>query len=442
MNEAGSNPSPATPDPFGSLDELDCRGRRVFVRVDPFVAEAVERARRTEPAVAELPGGSAPGAPPGPAPAGAASPSAGPEGDTAPPASTIERLLQLEARVIVGTHFPASARAETGLDGVEALAGRLSELLGVEVLMPDECVGDAAVRVIHELRQGQICVLPDLLSARGGYEPKNDESFARALATSLDAYVFDAFAVSHLEYASTVRLPRLVPRRALGVECRRELNELGALFASSRGSVALVLGGRDFSAKVDTIAEWLPRTDRACVGGELAVTLLAALGQVPEEACPEPQRLARARSLVTRARDLGVQLSLPVDFLVQQPGDQAPLLKRPGDLRPGSRIIDIGPESLRLFAEALGKATRVLWWGPLGDVWHADGAASSRELARLCALPELRSVVIGADTRRFVSSLPPALSSGIDLISTGSAAARALLGGRRLPGVEAVRARR
>jgi len=420
VNDTGSKPNNPPIDSFGSLEDLDCRGRRVFVRVEPQVVETLD-----EPSsVASL--------------------------DTAgevvlgpmPASSTLRRLLELEARIVVATHFTPEARVETGMDGVEALAARLSEQLGAEVFLPDEPVGDAAVRVIQELRQGQICILPDLDASRGGGERRNDEAFARALATSVDAYVFDAFSASHLELASTVKLPRLVPRRALGLRCRRELSVLSDVFALSRGSVALVVGGRSFAEKIDSVGEWLPRVDRLCIGGAMAVTVLAAAGRAPVEACTEPERLAQARSLLSRARDLGVKLELPVDFRVQLEGDRGSLLKAPGDLRPKARILDIGPESMARFGELLGKARHLLWWGPLGHHRHPEGVQASRELAALCARPEIESVVLGGDTRAFVRQLPPDIVNGINLASTGSVAARALLGGRRLPGVEAVRVRR
>jgi len=446
----GSKPGTRPLDAFGALEDLDCRGRRVLLRVDPYVIDALEdedaeRLRAAGPeAPTEAAGAGADGAAREMAPDMAQAPA--PQPPPAPPSpsvrSTLRRLLELEARVVLATHFTPEARSATGLDGVESLASRLSERLGVDVFMPDECVGDAAVRVIGELRQGQLCVLPDLAAARGGAEEKNDEAFARALASSLDAYVFDAFSASHLELASTAKLPRLVPRRALGERARRELEVLSSVFALNRGSVGLLLGGRTFSDKSETLTSWLPRVDRLCIGGALSLTLLAADGRARPDASAEQDRLAQARSLLSRARDLGVSLTLPLDFVVQLEGDQGTLVKRPTDVPPKARIIDIGPESVALFGEVLGKAKHLLWWGPLGNLRHPEGSAASRSLAALCAEPSIVSVVLGDDTRRFVRTLSAELQSGLDLVSTGSAAARALLAGRRLPGIEAVRMRR
>jgi len=465
VNETdGSKPSARPSDAFGALEDLDCRGRRVFLRVDPYLIDELDDAdaeherlerERVEREQAELAAASsAPDAGHVPTARAESATGAASQGSPAAPAaaartptpapalSTLRRLLELEARIVIGTHFTPEARTETGLDGVEGLATRLSERLGADVFMPDECVGDAAVRVISELRQGQLCVLPDLTSGRSGVEQKNDEAFARALSSSLDAYVFEAFSASHLDYASTVKLPRLVPRRAIGLRARRELEALSSLFALSRGSVGLLLGGYSFSDKVETLESWLPRVDRLCIGGALSLTLLAAAGRAQPEAGAQIDRLAQARSLFARARDLGVTLTLPLDFVVQLEGDRGTLVKRAADVPAKARIIDIGPESVALFTEVLGKAKHLLWWGPLGHLGHPEGSQASRTLAALCAEPSTVSVVLGSDTRRFVRGLSAELRRGIDLVSSGSAAARALLAGRRLPGIEAVRVRR
>lgn len=412
VNEVGSSKPTDPTDVFGSIDDLDARGRRVFLRADPYVLDSL----------------------------GASIP---PEAEKPPGAleSSLRRLLELDARVIVGTHFSPEASAETGLADVEAMASELSERLGVEVLMPDEPVGDAALRVLHELRQGQICVLPDLLAARGGGEQKNDEAFARALAAHVDAYVFDAFSASHLEYASLVRLPRLAPRRALGAHARRELHGLSEIFSLSRGSVGMALGGQKFADKADTLGSWLPRVNTLCVGGTVAATLLAAAGGMQEHAMTEGDRLAQARSLLGRARDLGVKVLLPSDFRVLKEGDRDTLVVSARAVPAQCRIIDIGPESSARFCEALGQSRNLLWWGPLGNVQHPLGSASSAALAQVCATPSISSVVLGGDTRHFVRQLPPDVVAGIDLISTGSAAAKALLSGRRLPAIEALRVR-
>jgi phosphoglycerate kinase len=420
VNEAERQNLTAPDNTFGTIDDLDCRGRVVFLRVDPFVLDALadSRAVREEPSVdaAVVPdelGGAEPHA-----------------------RTSLERLLQLEARVIVGTHLSPEDKAAARIADIEELASGLSEQLGIEALVPDEPVGDATLRIIHGLRAGQICVLPDLLANPG--EAKNDERFARALAQHVDAYVGDAFASSQLPFASIARLPRLVPRRALGYRAGLELEVASRLFASSRGSVAMVLGGSELGPRLGTVSAWLSRLDTLHVGGAAAVTLLSAAGRAPAFASTEPARLAEARSLLGRARDLDVVIRLPTDFWVELPGSSRPEVVAAKDLPAEARVIDIGPRSLEHLASALTTVTRLAWWGPLGHLARG-GAEASRELAHICARPEVMSVVLGVETGRFVRQLPRDVRGGIDLVTTGTQAVVALLSGQRLPGLEALR---
>lgn len=419
MNEAERSKLAPAESAFGAIDDLDCKGRLVFLRVDPFVADNLDDAR-AQPEPSD----------------DAAALGAGAAREALKARTSLERLLELEARVIIGTHLSPEDKAAARVSDIEELASRLSERLGVEVLIPDEAVGDAALRIIHSGRPGQICVLPDLLGSPG--EVNNDERFARALAQHVDAYVGDAFASSHLPYASIARLPRIVPRRALGYRARHELEVLSRLFAASRGSVAMVLGGSALGPKLGTVNAWLPWISTLCVGGAAAVTLLSAMGRAPAEASAEPARLAEARSLLSRARDLGIPIQLPTDFWVQLPHALEPEVVPARTLPADARVIDIGPASLEQLTAALAGAAHLLWWGPLGHL-AGGGTRASLQLSELCARPGVKSVVLGSETRHFVRQLPAELRSGIELVTTGTQAAIALSRGQRLPGLEALR---
>ena len=383
---------------FPGILDLDCRGRRVLLRIDPLVLAASDAA-----------------------------------------GSSLRQLLEQEARVLVGTTLDAEAAAETGVESLDALAARLGEQLGVEVFLPDECVGDAVVRVLGQLRPGQICMLPELSTQPG--ELHNDERFARALASLADAYVGDAFSSSHLEHASVGRVPRLMPRRALGVQARRELSALTRLSGAARATVGLCIGGQRFADKIEFLDAWLPRVRTLCVGGSVAMTLLVAAGKAPASASNEPEHLARARSMLERARALGVELLLPTDLRAQLPNQGETWVVSPRALPEGAELVDLGPESIQMFSQALDTHEHLLWWGPLGDTALDAGCESSRRLAASCARANVRSVVLGGATRRFLRQLPAEVQREIDLISTSTAAARACLSGKRLPGIEALRQR-
>lgn len=358
---------------------------------------------------------------------------------SAAPGSSLRELLEREARVIVGTQFGTEDAADTGVSSLDELTSRLSAELGVEAFLPDECTGDAVVRILHQLRPAQICVLPDLSREPG--ERTNDERFARALASNADAYLADAFASSHLELASQVRLPQILPRRALGVAARHELTALGELLSVPRARLGWCVGGRRLADKLDLIDRCLGRLSVLCVGGLAATTLLAALGRVPESASSEPELLARCRSLLARCRDLDVELLLPSDLSIVWEGDPEPRVIPCQSLFDRASIVDIGPESTERFRQALSARQHLLWWGATGDLASPGGTESSQRLLELCASGGPRSVIIGRETTRYVRTLPEERRQGVELISGGTAAACALLAGYKLPGIEALRRR-
>ncbi|MEY4547782.1 MAG: Phosphoglycerate kinase [Pseudomonadota bacterium] len=359
--------------------------------------------------------------------------------------SSLRELLEREARVVIGTQFGREDAADTGVSSLDELTSRLSTELGVEAFLPDECSGDAVVRILHQLRPGQICVLPDLSREPG--ERSNDERFARALASNADAYLSEAFASSHLQLASTVRLPQNLPRHALGVEARRELTALSELLATPRAKVGWCVGGRRLANKLDLLDRYLGRLSVLCVGGLAASTLLAAQGRVPESSSAEPELLARCRTLIARCRDLEVELHLPSDLRVIWEGDPAPRVIPCRALDSTSRVVDVGPESTERFCQALRARQHLLWWGAMGDLASPGGTESSQKLVELCASGGLvdprgpRSIVLGRETTRYVRTLPDETRSGIELISGGTAAACILLAGQKLPGIEALRRR-
>jgi phosphoglycerate kinase len=225
------------------------------------------------------------------------------------------------------------------------------------------------------------------------------------------------------------------------VDARRELGELTELGNAPRESLGWCLGGQRLADKIDLLDRWLPRLGTLCVGGQLAVTLLVAAGKAPEEVSPEPELGARARSLLTRARDLQVELILPSDLRVVWEGDPEPQVIPVRSLTPKFRVVDLGPESAERLCQALAARQQLLWWGPLGDTQGDVGATASQQLVELCNRPALKAVVLGKDTGRFVRSLPAEARQGIDLLCTGTAAACAFLSGYRLPGLEALRTR-
>jgi phosphoglycerate kinase len=423
---------------FQTIDDLDGSHLRVFLRADAYVLHDIAPLNSAAPSELEVPLGAS-------EVAIVSSELVTPEGEP----SSLRRLLELGARVFVGTELSREFMAETDITSLEELASRMSERLNADVLMPEELVGDSLVKVAQDLRPGQICLLPDL--ARAEADAQNFDGLVRRLASHVDAYVGDAFSVCHLHERSFLKLPRLVRQRVLGYRMQHELERLSELGRPASAPLTIVVGGERFSDKAALLNQWLPRASSIAFGGGVANTLLAARGLAVGQSTFEPERLAEARSFLARAAALGVELILPLDVSVRTSSSAwvkgSVIQAARADAEPSEVVLaarikdeeivtDLGPDSLRRLGEALARARSVLWWGPLGVAGSQGYAASTLALASTLGAGSMLSVAIGTDLRRSLLALDRAITRGLGLVSTGSLAAQALLGGRRLPGAE------
>lgn len=388
-----------------TLDQLDVASRRVLVRVDFNVPLTPEGKVSDDTRVREaLP--------------------------------TIKHLVAAGARVILASHL---GRPKKGPDPRLSLAPageRLAELLGQEIVLTDDCVGDGARKVVHDLRDGRVALLENLRFHRE--EEANDVGFARDLAALADAYVNDAFGAAHRAHASVDALPRLVPIRAAGFLLRKELNALGKLTDGPDRPYVAVLGGAKVSDKIAVIEALLSKVDALLVGGAMANTFLAAQGRSMGKSLVEGDKLPMARDILARAAEKRVAVLLPTDVIVADAID-APV----GDVVSidavgGSQMaLDIGPASVAAFRERLLRAKTVFWNGPMGLFEREAFSAGTLGVARAIAEAAAFSVVGGGDSVAAVQQAD--LASRFTHVSTGGGASLELIEGRALPGVEALR---
>jgi phosphoglycerate kinase len=348
---------------------------------------------------------------------------------------TIQKAVKEGARVVLATHLgPADAPPRS----VEPVAARLAELLGQEVYLPDECVGDAARKVVADLREGQVCLLENLRFVPE--EARNDEALARKLLALCDAYVNEAFGVSHLTLASTVALPRLVKARALGYRAKAELEGLNRASSSAYKPFVGVLGGESLSRSLPLLEVMLRRCEAVCVGGAVASTLLAARSVDMKESKLEREQLPLARALLTRARDAKVELLLPVDVLAGASAASAEgYACSVGSIPDGSGAYDIGPRTLEAFRARVQKAKTVLWHGALGALENPAFSGGSSGVMQAMAEAPAFGVVTGESVAALCTAPGADLESSIGFVSSGGPASLAFIEGRRLPGVEALR---
>jgi phosphoglycerate kinase len=348
---------------------------------------------------------------------------------------TIQKAIKEGARVVLATHLgPAEAPPRS----IEPVAAKLAELLGQDVYLPDECVGDAARKVVADLREGQVCLLENLRFLPE--EAQNDEPLARKLLALCDAYVNDAFGVSHLSLASTVALARMVKARAVGYRCKAELEGLGRAAGNAHKPFIGVLGGESLSKSLPVLEMMLRRCEAVCVGGAVASTLLAARSVDMKESKLEREHLALARGLLTRARDAKVELLLPSDVLTGSSASAAEgYACSVGSIPDGTGAYDIGPRTLEAFRARVQGAKTVLWHGALGALENPAFAQGSSGVMQALAEASAFGVVTGESVAALCAAPGAELESSIGFVSSGGAASLAFIEGKRLPGIEALR---
>jgi phosphoglycerate kinase len=348
---------------------------------------------------------------------------------------TIQKALQEDARVVLATHLGEPSTAPLSL---EPVASRLAELLGQEVYLPDECLGDAARKVVSDLREGQLCLLENLHYLPG--EGQNDESIARKLLALCDVYVGEAFGCAHLTQASLVALPRMLKERGMGYRVKAELEALSRATGSTPKPFVGILGGESLARQLPMLEAMLRRCDTILVGGAVANTFLRARSVDMKDSAVESEQLALARALLTRARDHHIDLVLPVDVLVGEgssAGDSQAVSV--GSIPDRSGAFDIGPRTIDLFRTRIGSAKTVLWHGALGVLENPAFSGGTKAILSALAEAPTFGIVTGDSVADAATATDSELEKSIGFVSTGGVASLVLIEGKKLPGIEALR---
>ncbi len=358
---------------------------------------------------------------------------------------TIRFAVEAGAKVILASHLGRPKGRDEKLS-LEPVGARLAELTGWEVHLPEDCIGDAPKKVIHDLRVAsagqrggpQICLLENLRFHEG--EEKNDESFARALAELCDVYVDDAFGAMHRAHASVDALPRLIKDRGMGMLVAAELGALARLVESPERPYVAVLGGAKVTDKIAVIEALLSRCSSICIGGAMANTFLAALGRNMQRSLVEGDKLALARTLLSKADSAGVKILLPSDVVVGSSIDAPEGKVVAVDAVPAETMaLDIGPKTVAAYTAVLREAKTVFWNGPMGLFEAAPFASGTFDLARSMSKISGFTVVGGGDSAAAVHQAGEDVATGFNHISTGGGASLEFIEGKRMPGIEALR---
>ena len=351
---------------------------------------------------------------------------------------TIRYALDQGATVILASHLGRPKGKPNPEYSLRPIAARLSELVGRPVEFADDSIGDAARSAIAKAGPGGVVLLENLRFH--GEEEKNDAGFAKELAALADVYINDAFGSAHRAHASTEGIVHHVTESAAGLLMAKEVEYLGGVLENPQRPFVAILGGAKVSDKLEVIENLIPRVDALLIGGAMAYTFFKARNLPVGKSLVEAEQLDTARDVERRAKERGLRLELPVDHVVApklEAGAPAETLEV-GDAAIGERMgLDIGPKTVQIYRDVIAGAKTVIWNGPMG-VFEIDAFANGTlEVAKAVAAVKGTTVIGGGDSIAAVAKA--GVTDRITHISTGGGASLEFLGGRKLPGVEAIK---
>ena len=312
------------------------------------------------------------------------------------------------------------------------VAERLSQLLGQPVIFAHDVVGEDAAAKAAALQPGQLLLLENTRFEKG--ETKNDPDFAKKLASLADIYVSDAFGAVHRAHASTAGVAAYLPAVS-GFLIEKELRVMGGALSDPKRPLVAILGGSKVSSKIGVINNLLEIADTVIIGGGMAYTFSAAQGGKVGDSLLEKEWMDYAAEMVKKAADKGVQLLLPVDTVIADrfAPDANTQVVSAGEIPDGWQGLDIGPETIALYTQAVAGAGTVIWNGPMGVFEFEKFAAGTKAVAEALSKTDAITIVGGGDSAAAVEQL--GYADRMTHISTGGGASLEFLEGKELPGV-------
>ncbi|CAI0555485.1 unnamed protein product [Linum tenue] len=368
---------------------------------------------------------------------------------------TIKHLMQNGAKVILSSHlgrpkgvtpkfisdydFQGRPKGVTPKYSLKPLVPRLSELLGVEVKMANDCVGEEVEKLVAETQNGGVLLLENVRFYKE--EEKNDPEFAKKLASLADVYVNDAFGTAHRAHASTEGVAKFVKPAVAGFLMQKELDYLDGAVSNPKKPFAAIVGGSKVSSKIGVIESLLEKVDVLLLGGGMIFTFYKAQGKAVGSSLVEVDKLELATTLFEKAKSKGVSLLLPTDVVIADKfaADANSKVVPASEIPDGWMGLDIGPDSIKTFSEALDTTKTVIWNGPMGvfemDKFAVGTEAIAKKLAELSG-KGVTTIIGGGDSVAAVEKV--GLADKMSHISTGGGASLELLEGKPLPGVLAL----
>ncbi|MEI6380966.1 MAG: phosphoglycerate kinase [Cyanobacteriota bacterium ELA615] len=352
---------------------------------------------------------------------------------------TIQDLIAKDAKVVLASHFGRPKGKVNETMRLKPAALRLGELLGKEVVIAQDCVGEAATSAVNSLQNGQVAMLENVRFY--AQEEENDPEFAKLLAANADVYVNDAFGTAHRAHASTEGVTKYLSPSVAGYLIEKELNYLQNAIENPQRPLAAIVGGSKVSSKIVVIETLLSKCDKLLIGGGMIFTFYKARGLSVGNSLVEEDQLALASKLEILAKEKGVELLLPTDVVVADKfaADAESKIVSIENIPDGWMGLDIGPDSVKTFQNALKQCKSVIWNGPMGVFEFDKFATGTEAIARTLAdlTPQgVITIIGGGDSVAAVEKV--GVADKMSHISTGGGASLELLEGKILPGIAAL----
>lgn len=334
----------------------------------------------------------------------------------------------------------------------------LKELIGQDVKFAPDCVGESVKEMADGLKAGEILVLENLrfhaeeegkvslgddatdeekASAKADMKQKQ-EVFAKQLAVLADVYVCDAFGTAHRAHASMAVVTKYFEECAAGFLLEKEIAYLGNAVANPERPFVAILGGAKISGKIDVLSNLIDKVDTIIVGGGMVYTFYKAMGISTGDSLVETERIEMARDVLAKVKEKGINFLLPVDHIIADAfsADANVKVQNEESIPDGWMALDIGPESIKKFSEAVAGAKTVVWNGPMGCFEMAPFAEGTMSLAKAIADSDSVSIIGGGDSVSAINK--SGLADKMTHISTGGGASLEFLEGKTLPGIAAL----
>ena len=346
---------------------------------------------------------------------------------------TIKYLLDNNSKVILCSHLgrpKGEVKAEFSLKPV---AEELSKLLGKEVKLANDVIGEDAENLIENMNEGDIVLLENVRFHRE--ETDNDPEFSKKLASFAEIFVNDAFGTAHRAHASTAGVADYLPAVS-GFLIEKELNFMGDALNNPERPFMAILGGRKVSDKIGVIEALLEKVDTLMIGGAMAYTFFKAMGYEVGNSICELDKLELAKELMAKAEAKGVKFMLPVDTRIGKefsPDTECKVVKC-SEIPAEWEGFDIGDETIKIYIEELSKAKTVVWNGPVGLFEFDKFAVGTNEIAKALGKLDAVTIIGGGDSAAAIEKL--GIPEQFSHISTGGGASLEFLEGKKLPGIE------